>query len=205
MRWRSILLLGALLGAGAGAATVVAQLTDTQNRSGQVNVSSTASVDLYICEPGTTVGPDCGADDSGADELWFEGLEDAGPGDIVQQDLRLRNVGPDGWTVLDYPTVTTTEESDPNADCSATPNFELVRILGKAGNEVNDNPQWGDPHYLSGAPTFLFESGGSSRQIYVASSDYEDIRVRVSLPGNLTGCEGNVWHISADWVVGASP
>jgi len=82
-RFLPIILVAVIVSLLGGVA--FAQLSSVQRASGSINVTSSASADLYICEPNSTQGPDCGADDSGADELVFETVEDMLPGDVIQR------------------------------------------------------------------------------------------------------------------------
>lgn len=128
--------------AGAvSAGIVLAQLGDTQTASGTINAITT-SADLYICEPDSTPGPACGSDDNGADEAVFETLENIVPGVEPQWDIRLKNVGTVDWIVsgIMFSAVIT---ADPGNDCPANAlrvTHPGVKILGKAGDSVNDNP-----------------------------------------------------------------
>jgi uncharacterized repeat protein (TIGR01451 family) len=209
---RPILATLAAILAVAGAYVVFAQLTDTQTASGSVTATST-SADLYICEPESTPGPDCGNDDDGADESIFEGLEDIRPGETVSYDIRLKNVGTVDLTVTEA-TLTISETVDPGADCpdNALPagfnSFnhpsppELhsgVYILGKNGDAQNDNQK---------SPTVLrFRPWSNSPSDYfninVAAGDHEDVRLALSLQGSSTEfCDGNEWNVSWQFTVG---
>ena len=186
----------------AGAVTAgvaMALLTDTQTATGTITATS-ASADLYICEPGVP-GPACGTDDSGAGEIVFETIEDISPGETVEWDVRLQNVGTTDWTLSDV-TVAFVETVDPGADC---PDPGLVNgdnadgasssagafILGQAGDEDNDNP-------APGASFFLAKwSNGVPLAVFVAAGDYEDIRLRIELPTSGTeNCDGNEWTVT---------
>ena len=229
MRTRFILITGALVAAGLVAVVVYAQLTDTQTASGTVTVSSTAA-DLYICEPGSTPGPECGSDDNGADEAVFETLENVRPGGVVEWDIRIKNTGSQDF-VVNGATLGIVETVDPGADC---PDDALraglhpsaigfgsstagVFVLGKAGDDLNDNP-----YGLSGVPHFLRELNPFSFpqfvNIKVAGGDYEDLRLRLQLPVSYIpgpsptafpaptpisteNCAGNEWSVS--WVLTA--
>ena len=200
MKWRSLLALtGGLVAAAALLGVAVAVLTDSQTATGTITATST-SADLYICEPGVP-GPACGSDDSGADEIVFETIEDIIPGETVEWDIRLQNVGTTDWTLSDV-TVTIVETVDPGSDC---PDPALVNgrnlinqssaagafILGKAGDEINDNPS-------QGASFFLIRwTSHQGHAVLVAAGDYDDIRLRIELPTSGTeNCDGNEWSIT---------
>src|SRR3990172_6311797 len=157
---RLIIAAASLLAAVALGAAVWAQLSGTQTASGTVTVSST-SASLYICEPNSTPGPDCGSDDNVADEAVFETLENIRPGQTAQWDIRLKNVGTESFLVTGL-TLNIAEASDPGGDC---PDNALqpgphpsaaylvttggVSVLGKGGDDLNDNPSG-----LFGVPQF---------------------------------------------------
>ena len=185
--------------AGAAAVVVYAQLTDTQTASGTITVSSTAA-DLYICEPNATPGPDCGSDDSDADEAVFETIEDLRPGQAIEWDIRIKNLGSADFLVTGV-TLAITETADPGGDCPdgalqdarhPTSPFESpysfwggqgagVFVLGKNGDDLNDNAS-----NVAGVPQFVrwFNPQGYPQfvNIRVASGDYEDLRLRLELP-----------------------
>ena len=72
---RIIATVALLLALAAVTVGIVLAISDTQTASCGVNAAS-ASVDLYICEASDTVpGPPCASDDSGGDEIIFEGLK----------------------------------------------------------------------------------------------------------------------------------
>ena len=139
MRWRLIATAGSVVAAGVLIAVVFAQFTGTQTSSGTVN-STSASPDLYLCEPEAT-GVGCGPDDSGADEIIFEGLEDLLPSSAAVSTLRLRNDGTNSQDVLSAVPVVT-EVDDPSNDCDVTPDV-LIGVLGKVpygpSQAANDN------------------------------------------------------------------
>lgn len=178
-----------------GAAVVWATLGDTQSATGAVNVT-TVSSDLYICEPNGTPGPACGSDDSADDEIIFETLEDMRPGDIVTWDLRLRNVGTVDWRVSGV-TLISVEDVDPGNDCPSDALRQTARgitILGKNGDEVNDNAGVG---VGDREPIFRGETTNQQRHIDVAAGDYEDVRLRLGLDVVGTqNCDGNQWSFS---------
>ena len=220
MRWRLIAIAASLVAAGALGAVVFAQLGDTQTSSGTINVSTT-SADLYICEPDSTPGPDCGSDDSGADETVFETLEDMLPADRVQWDIRLKNVGTEHWIVTAGgqfdpvtfdPPVTVVETLDPGDDCPdgalGEPFPTSVTVLGKNGDELNDNIVVDSPQHVPGATFFLreslFPSQSNRVQIIVAPGEYEDLRLRLELDAAGTeNCDGNEWSVS--WELTVAP
>ena len=208
MKWRTIFALaGGLTVFAAFVGIVVAQLTDTQTATGTITATST-SADLYICEPGVP-GPACGTDDSGADEIVFETIEDISPGEVIQWDLRLVNTGPVDFLISQTTLLTVTELTDPGSDC---PDGVLVKgplpsgsgsdfgifVLGKAGDDLNDNPQG-----VLGASPHLNESGTYVGNIKIAAGDYEDVRLRLQLSvANTDNCDGNEWTVTYDIVVG---
>ncbi len=213
MRRRLIVIAASLVAAGTLGAVVYAQLGATQTASGTVNVSTT-SADLYICEPDSTPGPDCGSDDAGADEMVFETLEDMRPGDRIEWDIRLKNVGTQDWLVTDV-TLEILESVDPGADCpddalqppeipsvpfvGGTPIEIGIFILGKNGDGRNDNP-FGIP----GVPVFQFDRSFPEVvvSIKVAAGDYEDVRLELVMGGAGTeNCDGNEWNVSWEFTV----
>ncbi len=224
MRWRIIPIVGPLLAVGALAAAVVyAQLGDSQTATGTLNVTTT-SANLYICEPNNMAGPDCGSDDSLADEAVFETLEDMAPGDLAQWDLCLKNVGTRDWWVTGV-TLNIVETVDPGpaptGDCPDKAlrgerfddKFGGFTVLGKLVttatgdpiyNEFNDNVSEGGAP--PGVPAFirdsLFPSDKPKMHIRVASGDHEDVRLRLQLDGGGTeNCDANQWEASWQFTV----
>lgn len=206
MHLRLIGVAAALVLAGALGALVYAQLGGTQTASGSVNVTTT-SADLYICEPDATPGPVCGSDDSGADETVFETLEDIRPGETVQWDLRLKNVGTEDWIVTGV-TLDLVETVDPGGDCPdeslgplsvGFPGFAPgVSTLGKAGDDLNDNAQIGQPFF----PRESEADPLRAVSVIVAAGDYEDVRLRLRLDQSGTeNCDGNEWTASWQFTV----
>jgi len=186
--------MAAALGLGI-VATVVAVFSDQQFTAGSAAMAP-EGVDLYICEPDATPGPACGSDDSGADEIIFEGEELATPGDVTIWDIRLLNAGPDLVWDIDAFDVVITETNDPGGDCDAIPTFEPW-ILGKDGDYLNDNHP-----YLGGVATgsMLAYADGPRWFVHVEPGDYEDLRLRVTPPieaGN--ECYSNAWSVAIDW------
>ena len=206
--YRVLLAIGAAVAAVVTAFVVYAALNDTQTASGTLNATST-SADLYICEPSGGPGPACGPDDSGADETVFEGIEDIRPGENRTWDLRLVNVG----TVDLFMTkvgLVVVESSDPGLDCpsgtlqpgqnsSGEISTAGVFALGKAGDEANDNPLRAD-----GMDAITPESSAEpKRNIKIAAGDYEDVRLRLRLRGDVSqDCDANEWK--ATWTFEAS-
>jgi hypothetical protein len=211
MRWRLIAIAGSVVAAGVLIGVVFAQFTGTQTSSGTVN-STTDSPDLYLCEP-EDEGVGCGPDDSGADEIIFEGLEDLLPSSVASSHLRLRNIGTNPLDVTSaVPEVT--EVDDPGNDCDLMPDV-LIRVLGKLPyvtsvyQQVNDNHgiefanEWdlqifpravGDPQYA--------QLPGYGTAVHIADTDYEDFSVEVMLPTTTPdACEDNVWDITINWNV----
>jgi hypothetical protein len=181
-----IALVALLVAVGVIAGVALAQLTDTQTASGTINATST-SPDLYICEPGSTAGPACGADDSGADEIVFESQENMVPGETKQWDIRLKNVGTAPWLITNW----SRGQVDLSGNgCGASLSQYTPTILGKAGDEANDNV------YNQGL-TFRGETSFSDWTVKVAPGDYEDLRLRVWFPPSVPGqCAGNQWSVS---------
>ena len=181
--------------------TVWALFTDSQSATGSVNFTSeTGFTDLYICDVTgiASTSPTCPGvgDDSLADEIIFESLEDMVPGQTVQWDIRLRNIGTLAWDSLDFPSggdLSVTEASDPYGSCDSPPAISF-RVLGKAGDTVNDN------HSNSVSTRWQQEgrTGDQNRvQIHIEPGDFEDVRVRANLPTSAGDtCLGNVWDIS---------
>ena len=179
--------------------TVWALFTDSQSVTGSVNsTAETGFTDLYICDvTGTaSTSPTCPGvgDDSGADEVIFETLEDMLPGGTVQWDIRLRNVGIDAWDSRVFPGVSVVEALDPGGGCEVVPVGSL-RVLGKAGDSLNDN------HPLANSSRWIregFTTAVADRvEIHVEPGDFEDVRVRASLSPNAgNSCLENVWDIS---------
>ncbi len=206
---RFITVAVALSAVGFLGGVVFAQLGDTQTASGTVNVTTSASADLYICEPDSTPGPDCGSDDSGGDESVFETFEDMLPGDVVKWDIRFKNVGTEHLLVTkggQWEPETVVETLDPGNDCPdgalRGPFPTSVTVLGKNGDEVNDNIR----DSLSGVTVFLreslFPSQSSRVHIKIAPGDYEDLRLRLELGAAGTEhCDGNEWNVSWDFTV----
>ncbi len=200
-------LLVAVAGA-VSAGIVLAQLGDTQTASGTINATTT-SADLYICEPNSTPGPACGSDDSGADEAVFETLEDIRPGDVVEWDIRLQNVGTVDWTVTDV-IHRVVETADPGGTCGGSGALSAealnpfggssprgVFILGKNGDSINDNPS-----NLPGLISLRREDSTlGQNHVKVAAGDYEDVRLRLTLRGDRGDCSGAEWDVSWEFEV----
>ncbi len=211
-RLRPILFaLVALAAVGLTVSVVLGVWTGTQTASGTVN-ATTASPDLYLCEP-ESEGIGCGPDDSGADEIIFEGLEDLLPSSFTSASLRLRNIGANPLDVLSAEPVVA-ETADPGADCDVTPDV-VIRVLGKVPyvtdywGSVNDNHgvafanatgvqpfarALDDPRYAS--------YSGYGVAVHIAAGDYEDFVVDVILLATTPdACEENVWDITIAWQV----
>lgn len=200
---------------GVGTAIVLAQFSDEKETAGAVSLAGPGAIDLYICEPGPqggepVPGPGCGPDDNGtfngppgADEVIFENIENLTPNDTTQWDIRLRNTGTLPWlltnTSLQFsnadPSVVLIQEvEDPGPDCTIVPVVSAT-ILGKAGDEVNDNVL---ASFFSGLSRE--SSPGSDYQVRVAAGDYEDLRLRVTIPANAGNeCIGSIWDIIITW------
>ncbi|OGO47045.1 MAG: hypothetical protein A2W34_07515 [Chloroflexi bacterium RBG_16_64_32] len=211
MRWRLIAIAGVAVAVGLTVSVVLGVWTGTHTASGTVNTISD-SPDLYLCEP-ESEGVGCGPDDSGADEIIFEGLENLLPVSYTSSNVRLRNIGATALDVLSVEPVLT-EVADPGADCDFTPDV-LIRVLGQVPYvsgfwwTVNDNHSVtfanatglqsfaraiDDPRY-SGSP-------GYGVAVHIAADDYEDFQVDVILPATAPdACEENVWDITVPWQV----
>ena len=221
MKRRLVIALVALLVAvGVIAGVALAQLTDIQTASGTVTATSGAA-DLYICEPDpTTLDPACGSDDSGADEVVFESLENLRPGDVAEWDIRLKNVGSTTLRIS-AATLGITETADPGNDCPGGALLSSpmayyddhtffsstagVWILGKltdpnSWNYQNDNPT----PSLPGFPVFrTHATPPTSFTIEIAAGDYEDVRLHLNMLGSGTeNCDGNEWNVT--WTFEAS-
>jgi len=211
MKWRLAVFVAVLAAVGLTVSAVLGVWTGTQTAGGTVN-ATTASPDLYLCEPeGEGVG--CGPDDSGADETFFEGLENLLPSSFASSSLRLRNIGTNPLDVLSAESVVT-ETADPGEDCYLTPDV-VIRVLGKVPyvtgmwQSVNDNHSASfanatglqpfaraldDPQYA--------QSPGYGVAVHIAADDYEDFLVDVILPATAPdSCEDNVWDITIGWRV----
>lgn len=178
---------------------------DSQNTFGEIQVTS-GSADLYVCEPtGTSGDPICPGDDSGADEIIFEGDEDMVPFSVRNWDLRLVNNGDLAWDVHEI-IFTLNEVADPNSDCDvlptgqqtgffdAPPGFPTLIALAP---DADDHTSAGGGRY-----TPPFEFMPNNTRVHVAPGDYEDIRIASAMPGSLpTSCRGNVWSMSFSLVV----
>lgn len=197
---KALVIASVVLAVAAGSLavqTVWALFTDSQSSTGSVNFTSeTGFTDLYICDVSGTAStsPTCPAvgDDSGADEIIFEDLEDLLPGDTAQWDIRFRNVGTLPWDSPSAPNVGVIEVDDPSGGCNFVPSV-FFRVLGKAGDILNDNHGSG----------WAREDNSNSIGIHVEPGDFEDVRVRARLTiaaGNV--CLGNVWDL--DFTIGAT-
>jgi len=200
MRWRilvTVLMFGAAAAVGAGLA-IATPWTDTRALSGQVSVASPLPDLLYICEP---TGPDpepCPGDDSGADEIIFEGLEDITPGRTLSYDIRLRNISDQSGSNVNWDisalSIQITEVVDPGNDCDTVPEVWL-EVTSR-----NDNHSvWHDPPPIPGSPSFgpKLCDGNYECYVHVAPGEHEDMLAFAELPLDTPMvCEGNVWDIS---------
>ena len=211
MKWRIAAAVGVLGALGLTTSAVFGVWTGGQTASGAVNATS-VSPDLYLCEP-ESGGVECGPDDSGPDELIFEGLENLLPSSYASSTLRLRNVGTNPLDVLSaVPAVA--EAADPGSDCSVMPDV-IVRVLGKVPyvtslwQSVNDNH---GVEFASAAGLQSFvralddprysQSLGYGMAVHIAAGDYEDFQVDVILPATAPdACEDNEWDIAIPWEV----
>lgn len=219
--------------AGLVTAVAIAIIFDQQSTSGVVNLASVGEAEtLYICDaqgfPSTTLQPvplptpiaqtiHCVSDDTGADEMIFEGDEDLIAGAEKTWDIILWNTSDFPWDIpdfdFDYPTlgklvdVQITEVSDPGPDCTALPTVDAIigqagaRVLANGGTSTSDDDQ-----PTSGALTpsqgYFSPSVGTDRIPHVRPGEAEILRLRASVDlavGN--ECVGNEWSISISWSV----
>lgn len=217
---RRLLILGTTLGAVAIATAVTTALliaagwTDTQSTSGNVTISGTTPDLLYICDltggvfgsttecPGTD-----SSDDTGADEIIYEDLDEAllpgGPAAVW--DIRLRNPDPDvAWDVIAVgPAFTPT--ADPGGGCGLEPDL-TIRTVALTG----DNHVFGHDNADPGYPALRSEDIDNAHSplrphqvtVHVAQSGFEDVRFRVSIPGSFPiECQGNAWDLDVVFTV----
>jgi len=208
MKWRIAALVAVLAVAGLTVSAVLGVWTGTRTASGTVN-ATTDSPDLHLCEPEET-GIGCGPDDSGPDEIIFEGLEDLLPSSMASSSLRLRNKGTNPMDVLSaVPEVT--EAADPGKDCDLTPDV-VIGVLGKVPHGwydvLNDNHQpWS--LWAEGLQIFQrafedpsYHGPGYEVAVHIEPGDYEDFLVQVMLPATAPdACEENVWDVAIAWEV----
>ena len=206
MKRQAIVVVLAAVAAGAILYVAMAAFFSTQSTTGQISVTS-SSPSLYICE--TTNGETCSDDDSGADEIIFEGLEDLAPGNPVFQDILLKNVGSSPWVVMSGTQFSFTEVQDPGADCDhGAPSYRLYVITDPGG----DNPTSAEAGLGSNQGLTGFMQGYNPseatplRQVRVGPGMYDAVRIKVFFwPGGMAGvaaCEGNVWDMTIVWQVG---
>lgn len=209
MKWGIAVVVAVLATAGLMVSVVLGAWTGTQTASGTLN-ATTASPDLYLCEPEDT-GVGCGPDDSGPDEIIFEGLEDLLPSSFTSSNLRLRNIGTNPLDVLSAVPVVT-EVADPGSDCSLTPGV-TIRVLGKVPYVVGLWESVNDNHGVAfanatGVQTFAralddplyYQDPGYGVAVHIAAGDYEDFQVDVMLPATVPdACEENVWDVTIAW------
>ncbi len=216
MRWRLISIVVALAAVGLMVSVVLGVWTGTQTASGTVN-ATTSSPDLYLCEAeGEGIG--CGQDDSGPNEIIFEGLEDLLPGSFASSNLRLRNIGANPLDVVSVEPVVT-ETADPGNDCEVTPEVK-IGVLGQVPYpaevrfphltpSINDNhgSQFANANGLQlfvravDDPLYINERG-FGMAVHIDAGDYEDFRVDVILLTSAPdACEENVWDITIAWDV----
>jgi len=219
-RFLPIILVAVIVSLLGGVA--FAQLSSFQRASGSINVTSSVSADLYICEPNSTGGPDCGADDSGADELVFETVEDMLPGNVIQWDIRLKNIGTEDWMVVSAE-VDINETLDPGNDCGVIdiplrppvirpgPYVPGITILVDGGDNLLGENGVGPRYSDQGVAVFLAEGNYLAtsdffweQHIKVAPGGFEDLRLRLELDqAGTTNCDGNEWDVG--WTFHVSP
>lgn len=144
-------------------------------------------------------------------ETLFETDEGIKPGAIIVQDLRLKNVGTQTWTVSSV-VLSLATVADPGDDCplnalkflpvpseSNDPKAQVgVQVLGKANDPLNDNTR------TALFPIFLHRlvPDEEERNIRILPGDYEDVRLLLQLIGaGAEGCSGNQWQVSYDFTV----
>jgi len=187
MKWRLLPpMLVVAVGVGLGTAFVTAQLlTETQTTSGSVTNTSGNPQALYICEPSGSGSQPCPGDDSGADEIIFEATEDMFAGKVVPWDIRLRNIDFTHWDVtgVEYDVA---EAADPGNDCDE--NLYEPVLLFTFTNYPNDE------HLVSTSPQPLpkmgWESSGTWWTIHVIPGEWQDIRIRATLPVDTPATSG---------------
>ncbi len=209
MRWRIVIVLAVLASLGVMVPVVWGIWTATRTAGGAVTATTVAAPNLYLCEPDAG---GCGQDDSGADEVIFEGLENLLPNTFAFDSLRLRNVGSQSLDIVRAVT-TISEASDPGGDCSFLPTVRIgLAALGLIGPIP---PEIADDHPLDFAQSQGLQSfaravddprygsfPGSSLAVHIAAGEHEDFRIQVLMPGNAPGgCEDNGWNISISWEV----
>jgi hypothetical protein len=208
MRGRVAVAVAVLAAAGLTVSVVLGAWTGTQTASGTVN-ATTASPDLYLCEPEET-GVGCGPDDSGPDEIIFEGLEDLLPSSFAMSSLRLRNTGSEPMDVLTA-VAEVTEAADPGNDCDLTPEV-VIGVWGKVphgwAEQFNDNHDPWSPLaeglqiFPRGLEDPTYHGWGFELAVHIEPEDYEDFLVHVMLPATAPdACEDNVWDIAINWEV----
>jgi hypothetical protein len=190
-----------LLAVGAGA--VIAALGDSETASGTITVSS-ESADLYICEPGTTPGPECGADDSDGAEIVFEGDEQFIPGESRYYDIRLRNVGQRSFVVTDL-NFLINETADPGNNC---PDHALWsgghpnRYWDSSAVWILDDPAGDDSSSIDSIRFPYEDTSQSDSVIAIGPGEHEDVRLRLKMDlFDTENCDGNVWDVSFEFVV----
>lgn len=206
MKWRPVLIILTVVLAGLTTAVAVASLTTSQSTTGSINATS-ESVDLYLCETPQTTGPECGDDDSGADETIFEGLENLRPASVTSQRLRLKNVGTSDLTIVSAGLLVT-EVADPGIPCDPGVLYPLeppplttavvpgVTILtDNLGDDVS-----GMPNTQSFART---SNSGFAYNLKIGAGSYEDVLLSFALSGQGSqDCDGNEWNVSWTFTAG---
>lgn len=167
--------------------TALAALVNSQNTSAAVSMAQTEDFTLYISEPGGIARPECGAGDSDAAEIIFEGDENAAPGSTRTWDIRLRDVGTAvPWDLSSFDITVTPVDS--GEDCQVPPVLysEGARLLGK----IDANGQFTDPMtQIVCDPNNDNHCSGSGPDIPGAIGLY---RENVYLPG----CATQVVHVA---------
>ncbi len=207
--FRMLLIVVAVLLAAAAGALVYAQLSDSQTASGTVSVTTT-SPQLYLCEPPPGFASMCGDDDSGPDEVVFEGPENLARGQRATYYLLLKNVGTDRITVTSA-SLSISETSDPGSDCLDSALVPATNDAGLAGPTAGDPAgifryvdTQGDDVRTGQAPAFPGYGNSSQADSIVIDPNYADIvQLTVGLSSNGTvNCDGNEWNVAWNFEVG---
>ncbi len=228
--------------AGLVTAVAIAIFFDQQSTSGTVNLASVGEAEtVYICDAqGATIGTandtlqpvtlpppidqtiHCESDDSGPDEMIFEGDEDLIPGAEKEWDIILWNTSDFPWDIPDFDfdytdlglgklvDVQITEVSDPGLDCNAEPDidasilFHRLRADGTfPGGSTADHDPSGSFMALQGSQGYPLEPDLTANRIpHVQPGEAEVLRLKASMDlavGN--ECVDNEWSISISWSV----
>ena len=216
--------------AGLVTAVAIAIFIDQQSTSGAVNMASVGEGDtVYICEfaLGEALNPillpsgqtiHCTSDDSGPDEIIFEGDEDLIPGAEKTWDIILWNTSDFPWDIpdfdFDYPNlgklvdVQITEVSDPGLDCNALPSVDARtrvsgdRVLSDGGGASFDDDSPPNGGALAPSQGYFSESLFVDLIPHVKPGEAQGLRLKAIVDlavGN--ECVANEWSISISWSV----